>query len=75
MSDENENPKEVSESAQSTAVIFRAGGPLSIQGNFEMKDKDGNLIECKERVNICRCGHSSNQPFCDGSHKGAEFSV
>ena len=22
----------------------------------------------------CQCGRSSNQPFCDGSHKGTEFS-
>lgn len=22
----------------------------------------------------CACGHSSSQPFCDGSHKGTEFS-
>ena len=21
----------------------------------------------------CSCGKSSNQPFCDGSHKGTEF--
>lgn len=21
----------------------------------------------------CTCGHSANQPFCDGSHKGSEF--
>jgi len=21
----------------------------------------------------CSCGQSSNQPFCDGSHKGSEF--
>jgi CDGSH-type Zn-finger protein len=21
----------------------------------------------------CSCGHSQNQPFCDGSHKGTEF--
>ncbi|MDX2271817.1 MAG: CDGSH iron-sulfur domain-containing protein [Cyanobacteriota bacterium] len=22
----------------------------------------------------CSCGSSKNQPFCDGSHKGTEFS-
>ena len=22
----------------------------------------------------CACGRSQNQPFCDGSHKGTEFS-
>lgn len=22
----------------------------------------------------CACGQSKNQPFCDGSHKGGEFS-
>lgn len=22
----------------------------------------------------CACGRSSNQPFCDGSHRGSEFS-
>jgi CDGSH-type Zn-finger protein len=22
----------------------------------------------------CSCGKSENQPFCDGSHKGSEFS-
>ncbi len=23
---------------------------------------------------FCTCGKSSNQPFCDGKHKGSEFS-
>lgn len=25
------------------------------------------------RYSWCACGQSSNQPFCDGSHKGTEF--
>lgn len=33
-------------------------------------------IEVEEGKNYfwCACGRSKNQPFCDGSHKGTEFS-
>ena len=32
-------------------------------------------VEVEEGKNYfwCACGKSSNQPFCDGSHKGTEF--
>ncbi len=31
-------------------------------------------LEAGKTYAWCACGNSSNQPFCDGSHKGSEFS-
>lgn len=31
-------------------------------------------IEAGKTYAWCACGNSSNQPFCDGSHKGSAFS-
>ncbi|KAJ1443810.1 iron-binding zinc finger protein, CDGSH type [Ochromonadaceae sp. CCMP2298] len=30
-------------------------------------------LEAGKTYAWCACGQSSNQPFCDGSHKGTEF--
>lgn len=27
-------------------------------------------VEAGKSYHWCSCGHSANQPFCDGSHKG-----
>lgn len=31
-------------------------------------------VESGKRYFWCSCGQSANQPFCDGSHKGTDFS-
>jgi CDGSH-type Zn-finger protein len=31
-------------------------------------------VEAGEKYFWCSCGYSKNQPFCDGSHKGTDFS-
>lgn len=31
-------------------------------------------VEAGKNYFWCSCGQSKNQPFCDGSHKGSDFS-
>ncbi len=31
-------------------------------------------VEAEKKYFWCSCGVSQNQPFCDGSHKGGDFS-
>ncbi|MEJ5263154.1 MAG: CDGSH iron-sulfur domain-containing protein [Ignavibacterium sp.] len=36
--------------------------------------RNGNEETLSQKViALCRCGQSSNKPFCDGSHKKCEF--
>jgi CDGSH-type Zn-finger protein len=30
-------------------------------------------VEAGKSYYWCACGHSQSQPFCDGSHKGSDF--
>jgi CDGSH-type Zn-finger protein len=59
----------------STRITVNANGSLRVEGDFEIADMDGNVVPMPGvvRVSLCRCGHSNNKPFCDGSHKGAGF--
>jgi CDGSH-type Zn-finger protein len=50
-------------------VTIRPKGPVVISGNFITIDEDGNEIERRERLSICRCGLSQKLPYCDGAHK------
>ncbi len=43
-------------------------GPLWIRGGIPVFSSDGKLYEARNRVTLCRCGRSTNKPFCDSSH-------
>lgn len=53
-------------------VTLIPNGPLMCEGNFTIKNSDGNTEE-KTKAALCRCGASSNKPFCDGSHTKVDF--
>jgi CDGSH-type Zn-finger protein len=49
-------------------------GPIWVRGGVEVRAGDGRAYEVRNRVTLCRCGASSNKPFCDGSHVSVRFS-
>jgi CDGSH-type Zn-finger protein len=51
-----------------------SGGPLEVTGHFRMVNSKGRIIEKDGPVFLCRCGGSSNKPYCDGTHKRNGFS-
>jgi CDGSH-type Zn-finger protein len=48
-------------------------GPIWLRGGIPVVGADGRPYETRNRVTLCRCGASSNKPFCDGSHASIRF--
>jgi CDGSH-type Zn-finger protein/uncharacterized Fe-S cluster protein YjdI len=51
-----------------TVVLPIEDGPLLIAGDLDVKTPEGHRITRENRLTLCRCGMSRNQPFCDNSH-------
>jgi len=58
-----------------TKVTCFHNGPIRIEGEFEICDPVGATFGLAGRtvISLCRCGHSENKPFCDGSHNRMGF--
>ncbi len=48
-------------------------GPIRLKGGIPLESEDGQKYEIRNQATLCRCGHSQNKPFCDGSHIDANF--
>jgi CDGSH-type Zn-finger protein len=58
----------------SAIITPRNDGPYHIKGEFTIVTQGGKPVDVdKDEVWLCRCGHSSNKPFCDGTHRKAGF--
>ena len=51
----------------------RPNGSYLVKGLKNFTNQKGT-IDTKETMALCRCGHSSNKPFCDATHKKIGFS-
>lgn len=54
-------------------ISVTENGPYMFEGALELHDAQGNVVDAPERVFLCRCGGSSNKPFCDGTHARIGF--
>jgi CDGSH-type Zn-finger protein len=63
-------------------IKVRENGPFAIDlstGDFVLVDHEGNPIPLpplkpgKTSITLCRCGASTNKPFCDSTHSKIGF--
>jgi CDGSH-type Zn-finger protein len=68
-------------------VVVLKDGPYEVQGELPLLPQDivtnaegesiawkeGERIPAPSGAHLCRCGHSSTKPFCDGTHKSIHF--
>jgi CDGSH-type Zn-finger protein len=71
--EDKENGKTIEQTLEkSIGFIDDAGtgvdGPLWIRGGIPVYSAEGKPYEVRNRVTLCRCGKSTNKPFCDSSH-------
>ncbi len=59
---------------QNTIRLIR-NGPLYLHGDFTIVNGAGELVVHDTRASLCRCGASSNKPFCDNSHRKIGFTA
>ncbi|PJZ70619.1 hypothetical protein CH373_06640 [Leptospira perolatii] len=67
----SENP--VEQSSEEVIIEATANGPYLVHGSVTIKDKEGNTKKRTKTTALCRCGHSSKKPYCDGTHAKVGF--
>ena len=50
-----------------------SAGALWVRGGIAVIGQDGHAYEIRNRQTLCRCGKSTNKPFCDGTHVDVDF--
>jgi CDGSH-type Zn-finger protein len=54
-------------------ITIRPDGPYRVEGGVPLEGPDGTPFELKPAYSLCRCGKSSNKPYCDATHKECGF--
>jgi len=54
-------------------VEVMRNGPLLVHGTIQITDADGSEATKDKMTAFCRCGQSSNKPYCNGMHRKVGF--
>ena len=61
-------------SSEPIRIKLVPNGPARVEsGSFEIVLTDGSVQTKEGPFSLCRCGQSSNKPYCDGPHKTCGF--
>ena len=69
---EQDNVRHDTFSDEATVQVSR-DGPYWVRGGVALDGVEFGEGASREHFALCRCGHSRNKPFCDGSHWYAGF--
>lgn len=61
------------ESELSPEIWVIEDGNYVVRGAVPITRSDGQPIEVRNRMSLCRCGASKNKPLCDGTHAEIGF--
>ena len=55
-------------------IMPATNGPYVVEGSLTLViNNEQSRVACGPKAALCRCGHSGNKPFCDGSHLKVGF--
>lgn len=59
-------------------ITAKKNGPYRVEvtdGAIKLLDAEGKEFDLRGKTafSLCRCGHSQNKPFCDGTHGRVAF--
>ncbi len=68
-------------------IVITKNGPYLVSGDLPLSEqwivtnaegdsldyREGKKFPAQAKCALCRCGHSNNKPFCDGSHAKVQF--
>jgi CDGSH-type Zn-finger protein len=64
---------EAIEGADEVIITLRDNAMLIAKGPMMIQTEDGSSRTTRNKAAFCRCGESTNKPFCDASHNRCGF--